>query len=287
MPRSPRAPPSRGARVTFGGGAPGGPLRPIDRRGPLAYALSMNDWIGILPHDDTSRRGWHFHGADLRGPLEGAALDAALEGLASEAILMADAAGAPSETVPANLLPDQLLHSPGGLVLPPMEQASPAARIRAERLLLIGFMALNPNWDGVVCLPGEVTTWASLSAGEVIFLQQSVTGRLAAALGAVEMPDTAALETTLSRPERLATDLRAAELSGQPGAAMGHLLGAELAASRGLWLGQQLAVIGTGTLARAYAAALKAQGAPVTEAAPEAMAQQGFLALAQKFGLPG
>ena len=41
----------------------------------------------------------------------------------------------------------------------------------------------------------------------------------------------------------------------------GLLLGAELAATRPYWLGQQIAIIGSPDLSAAYAAALKQQGA--------------------------
>ena len=83
----------------------------------------------------------------------------------------------------------------------------------------------------------------------------------------------AALADTLSRPERLATLLFALRaeglLHGMTDATArarlsGLLIGAELAATRSYWLGQQIAVIGAGTLSRLYVAALSAQGAPAT-----------------------
>ena len=79
----------------------------------------------------------------------------------------------------------------------------------------------------------------------------------------------AALSETISRPERLAArlfSLRAEGLLGQPdpGAARaalsGLLIGAELAAARPYWLGQNLAILGMGAQARAYAHGLEAQG---------------------------
>ena len=45
----------------------------------------------------------------------------------------------------------------------------------------------------------------------------------------------------------------------------GLLIGAELAATKPYWLGQQIAVIGAGTLAGLYVTALAAQTAPATQ----------------------
>jgi 2-dehydro-3-deoxygalactonokinase len=79
-----------------------------------------------------------------------------------------------------------------------------------------------------------------------------------------------ALSDILSRPERLAArlfSLRAESLlHGQtPQTARarlsGLLIGAELAATRAYWLGQQIAIIGAGTVARLYQSALATQGA--------------------------
>jgi 2-dehydro-3-deoxygalactonokinase len=81
----------------------------------------------------------------------------------------------------------------------------------------------------------------------------------------------AALSEALSKPERLAArlfNLRAADLlhgqeKGAARAALsGYLIGAELAAARAYWLGQNLAILGTGRQARAYQSGLTTQGVP-------------------------
>jgi 2-dehydro-3-deoxygalactonokinase len=78
-----------------------------------------------------------------------------------------------------------------------------------------------------------------------------------------------AVADTLSRPERLAQRLFSIRadslLSGLPPEAAraqlsGFLIGAELAAARPYWLGQEVAVAAAPGLARLYAAALEAQG---------------------------
>jgi 2-dehydro-3-deoxygalactonokinase len=81
-----------------------------------------------------------------------------------------------------------------------------------------------------------------------------------------------AVGETLSRPERLAQRLFSIRadnvLSGlSPDAARGRLsgflIGAELAAARPYWLGQEVAVAAAPGLADLYAAALGAQGVAV------------------------
>ena len=164
-------------------------------------------------------------------------------------------------SVPAKALPET--GPPVGL-----KQATPPSEMDVSaRLTLAGFLALNPNWDGVACLPGNPTHWAQISADEIVSFQSFLTLRLAAALDADGPPNLDAISETLSRPERLATHLCSAEVTGTPGAALGHLLGAELAAARAYWLGQQIALIGDGPLTDAYADALTAQGGPVTRVA--------------------
>ena len=71
---------------------------------------------------------------------------------------------------------------------------------------------------------------------------------------------------TQARPERLASHLRQAELTGRKDAIAGHLIGAELTAARVYWLGQQLAVIASKTDRSTHALALERQGVPFTAA---------------------
>ena len=40
-----------------------------------------------------------------------------------------------------------------------VSQARPADVMRGEETQIAGFQKLNPNWDGVICLPGTHTKW--------------------------------------------------------------------------------------------------------------------------------
>lgn len=194
---------------------------------------------------------------------------------------------APYRTVPCTPLADRLTAAPTsqGLsvqVVSGLSQASPPDVMRGEETQIAGFMALNPGWDGVLCLPGTHTKWVHLSAGEVVSFQTFMTGELFALISDKSVLrhslggdgwDSAvfaeAVSDAMSHPERLAAKLfglRADHLLQGTGAAAtrgalsGLLIGAELAAARAYWLGQDVALLGTGDQARAYQTALRPQG---------------------------
>jgi len=167
-------------------------------------------------------------------------------------------------------------------VIPGLKQTKPADVMRGEETQIAGFLTLNPKFDGIICLPGTHTKWAHVSADEVVSFQTFMTGELFSVLADATVlrhtvasggwDDVAfqdALSETLSRPERLAAllfSLRAESLidnlTGQTARARlsGLLVGAELAAARPYWLGQEIAVLGAPEISRAYQSALMSQG---------------------------
>ncbi|SIT84036.1 2-dehydro-3-deoxygalactonokinase [Pontibaca methylaminivorans] len=181
-------------------------------------------------------------------------------------------------------------------LLPGLVQSDPPAVIRGPETAIAGFLSLNPDWDGVICLPGPVTVWAQTSAAEIVSIRCFLTAQLAGAAAEPEqsgptafaMQDgsefAGALADTIARPEMLAARLAEAAARrelGQPEIAArlwGALIGAELAAVRPYWLGQQIAVIGDGALARTQVAGLALQGAPATLAGAEPMQAAGLCA---------
>ncbi|MGC3937495.1 2-dehydro-3-deoxygalactonokinase [Roseobacter sp. EG26] len=194
---------------------------------------------------------------------------------------------APYRSVPCTPLAEELTPAPTskGLdvrVVSGLSQAAPADVMRGEETQVAGFLQLNPRWDGVLCLPGTHTKWVHLSAGEVVSFQTFMTGELFALLSGssvlrhsleAEGWDDSAFEAAvgdaMSKPERLAArlfSLRAGHLlhgTQAPitrAALSGLLIGSELAASKPYWLGQNVAILGTGTQANAYRAALRPQG---------------------------
>ena len=169
--------------------------------------------------------------------------------------------------------------------LPALEQASPPDIISASvRLWIAGALATRVHWDGVICATqADVTHWIHISAGEAISAQTVLTPRLVIALDGAASADADALADTLSRPERLAAHLRQAEIAGDRAALTGHLLGAELAATRPYWLGQEVLVISTEPAP--HMTALAAQGVPATALDPGDLVGAGLVALGRTLGL--
>ena len=168
-------------------------------------------------------------------------------------------------------------------ILPGLKQERSADVMRGEETQIAGFLVDDPEYDGILCLPGTHTKWAHISAGEVVSFQTFMTGEMFDLLsresvlrhsvgdgGAIDHEAfLAAVSDTISRPEAVATQLfkiRAVDLlhgadqSVSRARLSGILLGLELAAARPYWLGQSVALIGAPALNALYAKALSAQG---------------------------
>lgn len=216
---------------------------------------------------------------------------------------------APYTCVPTQALSQKLVRAPvqhpdiSVYVIPGIKQADPADVMRGEETQIAGFLARNKNWDGVVCLPGTHTKWVHVSADEVVSFQTFMSGELFATISEKTVlrhsiadegwDDTAfisAVEEAMARPERLAArlfSLRAESLlknlSGAVARARlsGLLIGAELAAAKPYWLGQQIAVIGAGGLSKLYADALAAHHVPATQVQAASITVAGLTAAYQ------
>lgn len=239
----------------------------------------MSRWR-LCGHDGAEGRAVALDGARILAEERGRSAEAALAALGAASGPVLCVGGGAQERLPAPVLPA------AGLTLPPLVQHAPPDRIDGwARLLLVGLTEAQPDWDGVACLlMPEVVHWVHLSAREAVSCQSFLTPRLVAALDGAPTADAGALADSLSRPERLAAHLRAAEMRGEPAAITGHLLGAELAAARPYWLGQSLALIGEGAALAGRAAALEAQAVPVRCHAPGTLLAPAVAALARLTG---
>lgn len=168
------------------------------------------------------------------------------------------------------------------LVAPGLCQTSPPDVMRGEETQIAGALALNPQYDGILCMPGTHSKWAHISAGEVVSFQTFLTGELFALISASSVlrhgmagegwdapAFDAAVSDALSRPEKLAARLFSLRAEGlltglAPATARarlsGLLIGMELAAAKPYWLGQSVTMIGAPALSAHYARALGAQG---------------------------
>ncbi|MGH1576371.1 2-dehydro-3-deoxygalactonokinase [Planktotalea sp.] len=185
-------------------------------------------------------------------------------------------------------------------LIPGVKQNDPADVMRGEETQIAGFLALNDDWDGVICLPGTHSKWVHVSAGEIVSFRTFMTGEVFQAISTQtvlkhslsgEDWDHAAFETalsdTLSRPENLgstlfslrASDLLHGQSSGTARARLsGCLIGAELAAAKPYWLGQRIAIIGNDRLCDLYSFSLSQQGIQAERSEAGAITRAGLVA---------
>lgn len=168
-------------------------------------------------------------------------------------------------------------------ILPGIKQNKPADVMRGEETQIAGFLVSEPEFDGVLCLPGTHNKWVHISAKEVVSFRTFMTGELFALIGGQsvlrhsltskgwdERAFLSAVSEGMSHPASLGCDLFALRAESllhglSPAAARarlsGQLIGMELAAARPYWLGRDVAVLGEDGIASAYTSALAAQGA--------------------------
>lgn len=167
-------------------------------------------------------------------------------------------------------------------IAPGLKQATPPDVMRGEETQIAGVLALQPRFDGVICLPGTHCKWVHVSAGEVVSFQTVMTGELFALLSGQSVlrhgmqgdgwDDAAfddAVSDAMSHPGRFSARLFTLRAEGllnglTAGVAKarlsGLLIGLDLAATRAYWLGQPVAVLGDDRLSALYVRALGAQG---------------------------
>jgi 2-dehydro-3-deoxygalactonokinase len=167
-------------------------------------------------------------------------------------------------------------------IAPGLKQENPADVMRGEETQIAGVLALHPQFDGALCLPGTHSKWAQISAGEVVSFQTYMTGEmfallsqhsvLSAGLSGADWDDNAfdsGVRDGMARPERILALLFRLRAEGliaglSPSAAKarlsGLLIGSELAAAKAYWLGNRVALVGSSVLTAAYARALALQG---------------------------
>lgn len=167
-----------------------------------------------------------------------------------------------------------------------LKQVDPADVMRGEETQIAGLLAQHPNYDGLVCLPGTHSKWATLTAGQVSTFTTFLTGEMFDVLAthsvlkySVQTEDwddaafAQAVQEARQAPAQVLARLfsvRATGLVGEqsPAAARatlsGLLIGAELAALPHDLSNTPVALIGQSSLAKAYTVALTQAGARVT-----------------------
>ena len=185
-------------------------------------------------------------------------------------------------------------------ILPGIKQISPPDVMRGEETQIKGFLSLNKDFDGIICLPGTHTKWVHVSAGELVSFQTFMTGEIFSLLSKQSVLKhnmnydswdndifLSSVGDSISQPAVFSSALfsmRAQSLVSKGANKFaqnfsrlsGLLIGMELVASRPYWLGQNVAVIGDTKIANAYFEALKGQGTHLIMANAERMTLEGL-----------
>ena len=171
-------------------------------------------------------------------------------------------------------------------IVPGIMQTSPPDVMRGEETQIAGYLSKNPDFDGIICLPGTHTKWAHISANEIVSFKTFMTGEIFLSLSERSILKTSvqsndfdstsfleAFEDTYSNPVLLSSKLfglRAADLLENTSTKFlksklsGYLIGCELAGAKSYWLGQNIIMIGNNDLCILYQKALKKLGINAT-----------------------
>ena len=171
-------------------------------------------------------------------------------------------------------------------IIPGIMQKSPPDVMRGEETQIAGYLSKNPDFDGIICLPGTHTKWVHISAGEIVSFKTFMTGEIFLSLSersilrsSVQSNDfdatsfLEAFENVYANPALLSAKLfglRAADLLENASTKIlksmlsGYLIGSELAGAKSYWLGQNIVMIGNNDLCVLYEKALKKLGLNTT-----------------------
>lgn len=185
-------------------------------------------------------------------------------------------------------------------ILPGVMQADPPEVMRGEETQVLGFLSAQPDFEGVVCLPGTHTKWVRVEDGKIAKFTTCMTGEVFSLLSKRSVlkhslqgdgwDDDAfheAVGSSIARPESLADKIfgiRAgmllADLSSDTARARlsGTLIGIELCAVHSYWSDVRVSLIGESSLCRLYSDALKVNGAATERLNSETMTLDGFAA---------
>ena len=149
-------------------------------------------------------------------------------------------------------------------------QSHKADVMRGEETQISGFLVGQPNFEGVICLPGTHSKWVQIEAGEIKQFQTAMTGEIFGLLSQKSVlrhsqgswSDEAfkqAFEDIYNAPENALSSLfsiRAQDLLNGDGHGVarlsGSLIASEFAGMKHYWQGQTPVLIGAGELVRLY-----------------------------------
>jgi 2-dehydro-3-deoxygalactonokinase len=195
-------------------------------------------------------------------------------------------------------------------ILSGIKQTEPTPDVmRGEETQIAGILSEDPQFEGVLCLPGTHTKWVRIHAGEIVRFRTFMTGELFDLLsthsvlrhsldgkGSDRIEFATSIEAMAAEAAQLAARLfsiRAQSLVSDlnPATAKarlsGLLIGAELAAAKDDWFDRALTIVGNGPQAELYAEGLRVLGhAPRIVDAPHVTLiglKSAYLQIAKEF----
>jgi len=197
-------------------------------------------------------------------------------------------------------------------LLPGLSQELPADVMRGEETQIAGVLERQPEFNGIVCLPGTHCKWVRVNQGKVTGFQTFMTGELFALLAEHSvlkhgMNDPQADTLSSSLPVFLSAMRSAFEQPGQLSAALfslraqgllqgmtadeararlsGLLIGAELAASQMFRADEPVIIVGDSGVAELYAEALQSLGITPQRLNADAVTLAGLKAARSLLGI--
>ncbi len=169
-------------------------------------------------------------------------------------------------------------------LLPGLSQDSPADVMRGEETQIAGLLAGQPDFDGMICMPGTHTKWVSVSGGLVTQFKSCMTGELFSLLekqsvlkhsvsgdGFDQQHFDQTISEICSQSEHTGISdlfsIRASDLlHGVPAAQSraglsAMLIGNEVMNMKPAWQGRSVVILGTQTLSSHYLRTLSHAGA--------------------------
>ncbi len=167
-------------------------------------------------------------------------------------------------------------------IIPGLKQIENPDVMRGEETQILGYLSLNPDFEGTICFTGTHTKWVDILSGNVISFETFMTGEMFDLLVNNSMLKSsvssekldlnecrnAALEI-FSSPQKFSSNLfklrSKSLLNGLSPKTVrsrlsGYVIGLELSGSKNFWLGHDVVVVGTKPVTSIYEKVLKDLG---------------------------
>ena len=171
-------------------------------------------------------------------------------------------------------------------ILPGLSQLAPAGVMRGEETQIAGLLVKDPNFQGVICLPGTHSKWVDVTDGYVMNFKTFMTGEMFAVISehtvlrhsmSTAVNDSAAFIASaleaVSNPNEVAPNLfglRANDLLHGTSPEItrsrlsGMLVGQEIGCTRDLWSNKPVTLVGASQMTHLYASVLNKLNVEVT-----------------------